>query len=125
MRVHSTSLDIFFFHLCIFFDVPDAKVKLADFGISAQLTDSIRKRHTFIGSPYWMAPEVVMQSGHNQKGSSLLLSIVFFSSKKHRSRISLSKNCRFFFLCKIVFAHVTNFFAGIYKICNQNFESRR
>jgi serine/threonine protein kinase len=34
----------------------DGKAKLADFGISAQLTDTINKRKTVIGSPYWMAP---------------------------------------------------------------------
>lgn len=45
----------------------DAQVKLADFGVSAQLSDSIKKRHTLIGSPFWMAPEVFMGSGHNEK----------------------------------------------------------
>jgi serine/threonine protein kinase len=34
----------------------DGRAKLADFGISAQLTDTIMKRRTVIGSPYWMAP---------------------------------------------------------------------
>ncbi|KAJ1435068.1 kinase-like domain-containing protein [Ochromonadaceae sp. CCMP2298] len=36
----------------------NGRVKLGDFGISAQLTDTIMKRRTVIGSPYWMAPEV-------------------------------------------------------------------
>lgn len=34
--------------------------RLADFGESVQLTHSIAKRQTFAGSPYWMAPEVIM-----------------------------------------------------------------
>jgi serine/threonine protein kinase len=33
-----------------------------DFGISAQLTDTIMKRRTVIGSPYWMAPEVIQEA---------------------------------------------------------------
>ncbi|KAG9395380.1 Protein kinase domain [Carpediemonas membranifera] len=37
----------------------DGSIKLADFGVSAQLANTISKRKTMIGSPFWMAPEVV------------------------------------------------------------------
>jgi len=42
-------------------------VKVADFGVSAQISDSVTKRSSVVGTPCWMAPEIIIQNSYDLK----------------------------------------------------------
>lgn len=42
-------------------------VKIADFGVSAQISDSVTKRSSIVGTPCWMAPEILISNAYDYK----------------------------------------------------------
>ncbi|KAE9326685.1 hypothetical protein PF008_g16579 [Phytophthora fragariae] len=43
------------------------QVKIADFGVSAQLRDTLSRRGSFVGTPYWMSPELIQDCDYDFK----------------------------------------------------------
>lgn len=51
----------------ILIDDHNGDVKVVDFGVATQLSNNLSKRNTFVGTPFWMSPEVILQHDYNCK----------------------------------------------------------
>ena len=77
----------------------DGRIQLCDFGVATQLAANHLKRNTFVGTPYWMAPEVITEgSMYNFKADIWSLGITVYEIATGRPPFADQEQMRALFL---------------------------